>query len=257
MLTHKIVAITGASSGIGAEMAILLSEHGAIPVLMARSLEKLQAIGSQIQGRYSLIVLDVTDEGQVQRGIAQVLGEYGKIDILINNAGYGVFSSFADTPLAHFEEMMDVNFMGTVRCTQAVLPSMLAAGQGHIINIASIAGKMGTAKSTSYSASKHAVLGFTNSLRQELAGTGVMISAVNPGPIDTPFFEIADPSGHYVRNIRWFMLQPRKVAIAVLKMIVHKKVEINLPLTAGIGIKLYQLFPRIFEKLTYKMMNRK
>ncbi len=238
-------------------MAILLSEHGAIPVLMARSLEKLQLIGSQIKGRHSLIVLDVTDEEQVQQGVAQVLREYGKIDVFINNAGYGVFSSFADTPLTSFQEMMDVNLMGMVRCIKAVLPGMLAAGQGHIINVASIAGKMGTAKSTAYSASKHAVLGFTNSLRQELAGTGVLISAVNPGPIDTPFFKIADPTGHYARNIRWFMLQPGKVAVAVMNMIVHKKVEINLPLTAGVGVKLYQLFPRLFEKLTFKMMNKK
>lgn len=257
MLTNKIVAITGASSGIGAEMAILLSEHGAIPVLMARSLEKLEIIGSQIKGRFSLIVLDVTNEEQVQQGIAQVLREYGKIDVFINNAGYGIFSSFTDTPLRSFQGMMDVNYMGTVRCTKAVLPSMLAAGQGHIINVASIAGLMGTAKSTAYSASKHAVLGFTNSLRQELAGTGVVISAVNPGPIDTPFFKIADPDGHYVQNIRWFMLQPRQVATAVMHMIVRKRVAMNLPMAAGIGIKLYQLFPRLFEKLTFKLMNKK
>src|SRR5690606_14399525 len=135
------------------------------------------------------------------------------------NAGFGIFETFRDAPLDHFEAMMDTNYMGTVRCTKAVLPSFLARGAGHIVNVASIAGKLGTPKSTGYTATKHAVLGFTNALRLELRGTGVTVSAVNPGPIDTPFFEIADPDGGYVRNVRWFMLKPEKVAARIVKVI--------------------------------------
>jgi short-subunit dehydrogenase len=147
--------------------------------------------------------------------------------------------------------------MGTVRCTKAVLPHMLHAGSGHIVNIASMAGKVASAKSSGYTATKHAVLGFTNSLRLELVGTGVSLSAINPGPINTPFFDRADPGGTYVKNIAWFMLQPEKVVSAIIAAIEHNKDEKNLPRIAGIGIVFAQLFPRIFDWISHRMLNKK
>jgi short-subunit dehydrogenase len=150
-----------------------------------------------------------------------------------------------------------VNDFGTVRCTKAVLPHMLEARSGHIVNIASMAGKIGSAKSSGYSATKHAVLGFTNCLRQELVGTGVGLTAINPGPIDTPFFDRADPSGNYVKNVSWFMLKPEKVAAEVIDAIERGIAEKNLPILASIGVKFAQLFPRTFDKLAYKVLNKK
>ncbi|MEK3720766.1 SDR family NAD(P)-dependent oxidoreductase [Paenibacillus sp. FSL H8-0034] len=257
MFSGKIVVVTGASSGIGALMAEELSKRGAIPVLMARSVDKLEKVAAKLQGEHRIYELDVTSTAQVVSTMEQVIEHYGRIDVLINNAGYGLFEKLLDCSIEDMADMMDVNYLGTVRCTKAVLPSMLKAGKGHIINIASMAGKVGSAKSSGYSATKHAVLGFTNSLRQELVGSGIKMTAINPGPIDTPFFDKADPSGHYVTNIKWFMLKPEQVVGKIMRAIEKGTPEVNMPFVAGFGAKLFQLFPRTFERFTYKMMNKK
>jgi short-subunit dehydrogenase len=253
----KVVVITGASSGIGAWMAQELSHTGAAVVLIARSEKKLQQIAKLMQGKHECLVTDVSSSHEVFAAVRQVIDTYGKIDILINNAGYGVFENFEDASLETMEQMMDVNYMGTVRCTKAVLPYMLAANCGHIVNIASLAGKIGTAKSSGYSASKHAVLGFTNSLRQELKGTNLHITAVNPGPIDTPFFDHADPSGGYVNKMRSYMLKPEQVGQAVLRAISKRTMEINLPFYFGWAAKFILVFPWISNKVIYKFLNKK
>lgn len=257
MLQDKVVVITGASSGIGALVARYISEQGAIPVLMARSSERLATIGAQLSGPHKLMVVDVTQTDQVQHAMSQVIEQYGRIDVLLNNAGYGKFESILDMSVDEYSEMMDVNYMGTVRCTKAALSYMLPQGEGQIVNVASMAAKIGTAQSTSYTATKHAVYGFSNSLRQELRGTGITVSTVNPGPIDTPFFELADPSGKYVANVNWFMMKPELVARKMVRLIERKQEELNLPRLAAIGIRFYQLFPRLADKLTYGMMNKK
>lgn len=256
-LEGKVAVITGASSGIGALMARDLSALGAIPILTARRVDKLEEAARSVRGEYAVYPLDVSDAGEVERVFAEIAQTHGPIDILINSAGFGIFETVADTPLAKFEEMMDVNYMGTVRSIKAVLPHMLARRSGHIVNIASLAGKIGSAKGGGYSATKHAVLGLTNSLRFELKGTGVHLSAVNPGPIDTDFFAIADPSGGYVQNIQWMMLRPEKVSAACMKAILHRKAEINLPFAAGLGSKLIQLLPRSLDQRLLGFMNKK
>ncbi|MEK8127767.1 SDR family oxidoreductase [Paenibacillus filicis] len=253
----KVVVITGASSGIGALMAQMLAEQGAVPVLAARSEARLAEVAGRIQRPHGTFVLDVTSSDQVESVTSQILQQYGRIDVLINNAGYGVFDKLTDAPLSEFEDMMNVNYLGTVRCIKAVLPHMLERRSGHIVNIASMAGKVGSAKSTGYSATKHAVLGLTNSLRQELIGTGVAVTAVNPGPIDTPFFDRADPTGNYVNNVRWFMLKPEEVAAKVLRAIERRTPEVNLPFTAAAGVKLFQLFPRLFDTVGSRILNKK
>lgn len=256
-LNNKIILITGASSGIGALMATTFAARGAIPVLTARSINKLEHISSQIPSEHAVFPLDVTDAVQIDSVVRQIVERFGRIDILLNNAGYGIFATFQEAPLAHFEDMMNVNYMGTVRCTKAVLPYMLQAHSGHIVNIASMAGKIGSAKSTGYAATKHAVLGFTNSLRHELVGTGVSLSAINPGPINTPFFDIADPSGAYVKNIASFLLKPDKVVAEIIDAIERNIPEKNLPVIAALGVKLFQLFPRIFDRIAYRLLNKK
>ncbi|WP_176717326.1 SDR family NAD(P)-dependent oxidoreductase [Vulcanibacillus modesticaldus] len=257
MLKDKVVVITGASSGVGAEIAKLLAQKGATTLLMARSLEKLKKVSSQIEGKHEIYQMDVTSTEQVFQTMDDVLSKYGKIDILINNAGFGVFDYFIDASLKDYEEMMDTNYMGMVRCTKAVLPSMLKRNSGHIINIASVAGKLATAKSAGYSATKFAMIGFANSLRHELVDTKIFVSSVNPGPIDTPFFDIADPSGSYVKNIKWLMLTPEQVANEVLDVIISKKSDKTIPFFSRVGVKLYHMFPNTFDKLLGKMMNQK
>ncbi|CAM4114476.1 SDR family oxidoreductase [Paenibacillus alkaliterrae] len=257
MLKGKVVFISGASSGIGALAAASLAEQGAIPVLTGRNLDRLREIASTIKGSCSVFQMDVTDNVQVQQTVEAAVAKHGKIDILLNNAGYGKFEKFTDMPVESFEHMMDTNYMGIVRCTKAVIPHMMKQRSGHIVNIASMAGKIGSAKSTAYTATKHAVLGFTNSLRMELREHGIHVSAINPGPIDTPFFSLADPSGSYVKNVSWFMMKPEYVVKSIIRVMERKKEEIDLPKAASAGIKLYQLLPRTADRLFGKWFNRK
>ncbi|ASA23936.1 SDR family NAD(P)-dependent oxidoreductase [Paenibacillus donghaensis] len=256
-LQDKVIVITGASSGIGALTAQMVSRRGAVPVLVARSEDKLKQTAAGIPGVFGLYTCDVGDEVAVKTVFAKILAEYGKIDILLNNAGYGKFAAFSEMEAHEFADMMDVNYMGIVRCTQAVLPSMLERRSGQIINLASMAGKIGTAKSVAYTATKHAVLGFTNALRQELRGSGVIISAVNPGPIATDFFKTADPSGNYEKSMARFIMTPEYVCSKIIKVMEKGKEELDLPRLAGLGIRLYGLFPRFADKLTYKALNKK
>lgn len=238
-------------------MARMLAERGAIPVLTGRNISKLKEISAAIKGKSSFYQMDVTDNEQVKRTVEAVIAEYGKIDVLLNNAGYGKFENFMSMNVESFEQMMDTNYLGIVRCTKAVVPHMVKQGSGHIVNIASLAGKIGTAKSTSYTATKHAVLGFTNALRMELREQGIQVSAVNPGPIDTPFFSLADPSGSYVKNVNWFMMKPEYVVKKIIRLIERRKAELDLPKTAAFGIKLYQMLPRTIDRLFGGMLNRK
>ncbi|REK75827.1 SDR family NAD(P)-dependent oxidoreductase [Paenibacillus paeoniae] len=257
MLKDKIVLISGASSGIGAIIALMLADRGAIPVLTGRNIERLKKHAASIKGECAYYVMDVTKTQDVENTVNAVIAKYGKIDILLNNAGYGQFETITSMPVERFEAMMDTNYMGIVRCVKAVLPHMQKRGQGHIVNVASMAGKIGSSKSTSYSATKHAVLGFTNSLRMELRPQGIHVSAINPGPIDTEFFALADPSGSYVKNVSWFMMKPEYVSRAIVRVMEKRTAELDLPRTASIGIKLYGLFPRIADKLFGGLFNKK
>ncbi|GFN30979.1 SDR family NAD(P)-dependent oxidoreductase [Paenibacillus xylaniclasticus] len=259
MVKGRTIVITGASSGLGLITALKLAERGANVVMTGRSMSKLKTAVDTLPGAKSfrLYSLDVTDAAAAVETLERIWREMNGVDVLVNNAGFGYFESFVDAPLAHFEQMMDTNYMGAVRCTKALLPQMLQRGSGQIVNIASIAGKLGTPKSTGYAASKHAMLGFTNALRQELRGTGIIVSAVNPGPFETPFFQTADPSGTYVKGVKSFMMKPDRVANAVVRVIQRRKAEIDLPGWAAIGVKLYQLFPRAADRIAGGLLNKK
>lgn len=256
-LQGLVVFVTGASSGVGAETVRQLAKRGAVPVLAARSGDKLRAVSASVEGEHLVCPTDVTDERSVNEAVRATVGKYGRVDVLVNNAGFGEFVPFRDATIEQFREAMDVNYLGAVRCAKAVYPHMAAAGKGHIVNVASIAGKLGTAKSTAYAASKHALLGFTNALRQDCKGTGFLVSAVNPGPIDTPFFDRADPDGTYVRNLGRFMLKTEKVARAIVDVIESGKPEKDLPFVSAAGAKLFQLFPRTADRLLSGLLNKK
>jgi short-subunit dehydrogenase len=253
-LNGQRIAITGASSGIGAEMASLASSLGATVILLARSVDKLESLAAALPGPSIIKALDVTDGEQVNQVFATLL-EDGPIDVLINNAGFGKFENVLDATFETDRAMMDVNYFGLIRCVKAVLPAMVARKKGHIINVASMAGKMGFPQTAGYAATKHAVLGYTNSLRLELAAfSDIHVTAINPGPIRTNFFDIADPSGNYLKGLpQWFILQPAYVAKRVIGAIVKPKDEIMLPRTAAVAILLAKLLPaKLVAKMTQK-----
>ncbi|MGO4888408.1 SDR family NAD(P)-dependent oxidoreductase [Anaerobacillus sp. MEB173] len=261
LLKDKVIVITGASSGIGMKVAHDVAKQGAIPVLLARSTEKLKGISEAITettGVASMYyTLDVSSSHDVMETFKSIFEEFKRVDVLINNAGFGIFESLHKANLEEIKLMFEVNVLGLIACTKAVLPEMMTRNEGHIINIASQAGKLATPKSSGYSATKHAVLGFSNSLRMELIDTNIYVSTVNPGPIKTQFFEIADQSGNYVKNIEKFMLDPDYVSKKIVKLIHRPKRELNLPYWMNIGSTIYQLFPTIFEKIAGKQLNKK
>jgi short-subunit dehydrogenase len=260
-LNNKVVVITGASSGLGSVLADFVVQYGGAPVLIARSEEKLAKVVTSIKEKHgvnvSYYVADVSDLNQIIHVFQEIASSYTRIDVLVNNAGYGVFRSFIEAPAEEFEDMMKVNYLGTIYCTKQVLPYMLNQKKGHIINVASQAGKVGSAKSTAYSASKHAVLGFTNSLRLELMDERIQVTAINAGPLRTPFHIIADPSGQYAKAISKYMLDPAYVAEQIIDVMIKPKREINLPRWMDLGSRVSTLFPNMMDKISHKFLNKK
>ncbi|MHC0036020.1 SDR family NAD(P)-dependent oxidoreductase [Pseudoneobacillus sp. C159] len=257
----KNIVITGASGGIGAEIAKLCAKRGANLILLARSVEKLNQLKMNLEAKYSINVhvhrLDVSNTDEIQRVFQTILKEMPTIDILVNNAGFGVFREAHVASVQEMKSMFEVNVVGLMACTSMILPKMRERRFGHIINIASQAGKIATPKSSVYSATKHAVLGYSNSLRMELSEHQVFVTTVNPGPIATNFFNIADEKGTYVKNVQRFMLQPEYVAEKVVNAMLTKTREINLPRWMNFGSVFYTLFPRTFERLGRKAFNQK
>ncbi|MDR7075175.1 short-subunit dehydrogenase [Neobacillus niacini] len=260
-LKGKNIVITGASGGIGAEIAKLCGASGANLVLIARSIEKLNQLQTELQQKHQVRVdvyqLDVSDTDKVKEVFNKILEKIDHIDILVNNAGFGVFREAHEATMTEIKGMFDVNVVGLMACTSMVLPKMRERRFGHIINIASQAGKIATPKSSVYSATKHAVLGYTNSLRMELSDYNVWVTSVNPGPIATNFFNIADEKGTYVKNVKRYMLQPEYVAKKVVDSMLTKTREINLPRWMNMGSVVYVLFPRLFERIGKKAFNKK
>ncbi|WP_077618701.1 SDR family NAD(P)-dependent oxidoreductase [Bacillus sinesaloumensis] len=260
-LNGKTIVITGASSGIGEKIAYLVAEQGATPVLLARSHDQLERIAKNIEEKYKIdclfYKLDVRDTENVKGVFEDILHKVNTVDVLVNNAGFGVFANVVDANIEQMKAMFEVNVFGLISCTKMVLPAMMKQNSGHIINIASQAGKIATPKSSVYSATKHAVLGFTNSLRMELASTDIRVTAVNPGPIRTRFFDIADESGTYAKNVNKFMLDPDVVAAKIVQAMFTSKRELNLPGWMNAGSVFYTLFPRLVEKVGGKAFFKK
>ncbi|MCL6587976.1 MAG: SDR family oxidoreductase [Anoxybacillus sp.] len=251
-LAGKHVVITGASGGLGERMAYEVAKRGGIPVLLARNEEKLARISEKIKATYGVPCryerLDVSDLAAVEAVFQQLVQEI-EIDVLVNNAGFGVFRYVEDIDLQETEAMFAVNVCGLIACTKIVYQQMMKRRKGHIINVASQAGKIATPKSSVYAATKHAVLGFTNSLRMEAAQYGIFVTAVNPGPIETNFFSVADATGDYVKNVKRWMLQADDVARPVVDAMMTPTREVNMPRWMNAGSKLYQLFPSFIEAI--------
>lgn len=190
-LKDKVVLITGASSGFGADAARLFAKEGCKVVLAARRLERLQALAGEIQkagGEALAIPVDIADRADIENMVRSALDLYGRIDILFNNAGIGRVDWFENHSLERdIEILLRVNLIGLMQVTRAVLPHMLARRSGHIINMSSVAGLIAAPLIASYSASKHGVRAFTDSLRREVAPFGIKVSGIYPGPASTEF----------------------------------------------------------------------
>ena len=195
MLTGKIAIITGASSGIGAAVARRLSHDGASVVLAARRKEKIDALAAALNaaGGSSLsIPTDVTSRIQAERLIAVTIERFGRLDILVNNAGRGHCANVEETTDETIRNMFEVNVFSLWYTSRPALRQMKKQGSGHIINIASMAGKLGFPYNSAYVAAKHACVGFTHALRLELVETGIHASVVCPGGVLTEWASVTE-----------------------------------------------------------------
>ena len=171
-LDGKTVILTGASSGIGAALAIALSHRGARLTLAARRLERLQAVAEKCAGEVCILAADLTREGDRKQVVGRTLDRWGRVDILVNNAGLGIYGDFLSATEEDWRRIFEVNLFAMVFMTREVLPHMQSQGGGIVVNMASIGGLIAHSdKVTPYVASKHAVVGFSRGLARDLAGT--------------------------------------------------------------------------------------
>lgn len=187
----KVLLITGTSTGLGLSIAVQAAQAGHSVYATMRNLDKRAALDAAAQDAgvsLNVLRLDVQDAESVTSAVAQVLKEQGRIDTLVNNAGLGFARNIEQTTEADILRIMDINFMGVMRCTKAVLPSMRAAKSGHVVNISSVGGLVGQPFNEIYCGAKFAVEGFTEALASYVTpGFGVNFSLVEPGGISTEF----------------------------------------------------------------------
>ena len=188
MLEGRNAVVTGGGRGIGAAVARSLVEAGAAVVVSARSQDEIEATAAALRaegGTAHAVVADVSQPAQVTALFDQAMAHLGQVDLLINNAGFATSSRLTSIRLEDWERLFAVNVTGTFLCTQAFLPPMAERGWGRVVNVASIAGRMGAPYISAYVASKHAVVGFTRAVAMEYAASGVTVNAVAPGYVDT------------------------------------------------------------------------
>jgi short-subunit dehydrogenase len=177
----KVILVTGASSGIGLACANALQAKGHTVYGSSRDISRLKSVS------FKPIQLDVTDDASVKAAVDQIIKAEGKIDVLVNNAGNGVTGPAYAMPVESAKQQFEVNFFGVIRVSSAVLPKMIEAKNGLVINISSLAGLFGLPYQALYSASKYAIEGYSQSLRMELRNTGVKVTLINPGDFKSDF----------------------------------------------------------------------
>jgi len=261
---EKTVVVTGASSGIGKALTLQLADEGAWLALAAREVQRLDALVLECQqrgGKAIAIPTDVADESQCCTLIQRTRETYGRIDMLVNNAGMAVVSKLEDLPdLHHFKQVMDVNFYGMVYCTYYALPYIKEAS-GRIVNVSSLGGVMAIPFNTSYIASKFAVNGFSDSLRMELTKAGVSVTVICPYWVVTEFHERyldrngkpKGPSGRGIYTDK--TMTANRCAQIILKAARRRKREVLMgPGRMGVWLKL--IAPNLVDKMVVEAVLR-
>ena len=219
-LAGEVAIVTGASSGIGAATARELARQGATVVLAARRVDELTAQAEVIRaegGEAVAMPTDVGDAAQVEALAERTREAFGRIDVVVNNAGVSWSRRMADTSMADVERLIGVNLLGAMLLTRAALPGMLARRHGAIVSVASVAGRV--AMEPLYSATKYGLRGFSLALRRQLTGTGVSVSLVSPGNIDTAM----------TSSVQARLPGPDLVATTIAELIVHPRREVVVP----------------------------
>jgi NADP-dependent 3-hydroxy acid dehydrogenase YdfG len=237
-LEGTVALVTGASSGIGEATSVALAEEGAIVALVARRRDRLEALAERIGGAGKALVIeaDITDPAEAQRAVATTVGELGRLDTLVNNAGVMLLGPIVDAPLEEWQRMVGINLLGLLYCTHAALPHLLGSAEteprsvADIVNVSSVAGRVARLNSGVYNATKHGVGAFSESLRQEVTARHVRVTLIEPGATATELAfhnrpEILEGMAQtfggieimraqdIAESIRYAVTQPRRVAV--------------------------------------------
>ena len=255
--TGKTVWITGASSGIGEALAYALAEAGATLILSARREDELERVRSacKCSHEHKVVVLDMLDNDAVLVTAEKVLAESGAPDYLFNNAGITQRALIKDADAAMYRKVMEINYFSVVTLTQALLPAMLERGSGHIITTSSIAGLVGIPYRSAYCSSKHAVIGFMDSLRAEVHDQGLRVTTLCPGFVQTNIIETARREGTARADVEDTVIangMPVDIAVQqALEAIIKEEEQVVI---AEGKEKFAPLIKRLFPKLAYKIV---
>ena len=254
---NKVVLITGASSGIGKQTAIEFAKSGSSIILVARRKNKLEQVENELKKfnvNTLVCVCDVSKKDQVVEMSKIVIAKFTSVDILVNNAGFAIYGSIFDLSIDEIESQMETNYFGMVYCTKNFLPLMLKKKSGHIVNVASVAASFGLPGIASYCASKFAMLGFSEGLKHELAGTGVGVTVVSPIMVETDFFN--HPSFEKIPKYSPTSLNSKTVAKAILKAANSSRLEIITPSIVRVAVWLKHTFPYLINPVLGKSFKK-
>ena len=252
-LKDKVVIITGASSGFGEDAARLFAKEGCKVVLAARRLDRLQALATDIQskgGEAFAFPVDVVNRIDIDLMAKSVIDLYGHIDILFNNAGFGRLDWLENLDMGRdIETQVNVNLLGEIQVTRAVLPNMLKQGYGHIINMSSVAGWIAAPLYTIYSATKFGVRAFTDALRREVSPFGINVSGIYPGPAETEFGQhTGDTKAKRSLNVfKGLSMTSEYVARRVVKLAKYPRRVVIFPWWYRVVIGFDTFFPAIVD----------
>jgi NAD(P)-dependent dehydrogenase (short-subunit alcohol dehydrogenase family) len=245
-LTGRVAIVTGASSGIGAATAGELARRGARVVLAARRVAELEQqahVITRAGGEAIAVPTDVANAAQVARLVERAREVYGAVDVLVNNAGVGWTKLLVNSAPEEITRVVEVNLLGAMLVTRAVLPQMLQRRQGAIICVSSVCGRV--AVEPLYSASKYGLRGFSLALRRQVGGSGIAVSLISPGNIRTPM----------TRDIQEPMAEPEVVATAIADLVLHPRREVVVPRKHYATVWLEQALPTVAD-LAYRWRHR-
>ena len=258
-LKQRVVWITGASSGIGAAAAGVLVRAGARVVLTARRVDRLRAVAEPLGAAAALVPADLAQREERLRAHAEALAAFGRIDVLVNNAGIGRLGWLEELSDERVESQLALNLEAVIHLTRLTLPAMLERRAGHIITVASIAGLVAPPTYSIYSATKFAVRGFSEALRREVGPRGVAVSVISPGAVwDTEWAEgagIARTTG--ITTPGWLTLSSAQVAGAIRSVIRRPRAEVVMPWPLALAAAFNGLAPGVVDWLVATAFTRR
>jgi len=243
-LSESVCLVTGATSGIGRATAIALGAAGAEVLVSGRDVTALDAIAAEANGR--ALPCDLAEPGAGGRLAAEAIAAGGRVDVLVNCAGVGQFGPAAALTPQDVERVLRINVSAPIDLTSALLPGMLARRHGHVVNLGSILGRVGHRREALYAASKAAIAIFSDSLREELRGTGVSVSVISPGAVDTPFF--ARRGAPYDRRFP-APVEPERIAAAIVAAVGRDRAETFVPSWLSVAVRVRKVAPNLYRAL--------